>query len=215
MASNNHSQGNSPLYNPVYSPAPTTSQSNPPQPIQPIQSTLPTKRPRDDTDILSFDSASMQNGSSRLNMNPALLLNPKGYAAPTPPTRPNAPTRPFNNSNNSADVEFQFNSPDFQFSNPQNGYTTTISQPMPQSSNFSNMIDRMNNVEQRTFNPQSKRRKLEAEDNVSPAHTFRNGGGGGVIGQYVKERRQEGGNEQYPTGPVEAVDLTDSGKLLL
>ncbi|KAI2781915.1 SNF2 family N-terminal domain-containing protein [Daldinia loculata] len=210
MASNNHSQGNSPLYNPVYSPAPTTSQSNPPQPIQPIQSTLPTKRPRDDTDILSFDSASMQNGSSRLNMNPALLLNPKGYAAPTPPTRPNAPTRPFNNSNNSADVEFQFNSPDFQFSNPQNGYTTTISQPMPQSSNFSNMIDRMNNVEQRTFNPQSKRRKLEAEDNVSPAHTFRNGGGGGVIGQYVKERRQEGGNEQYPTGPVEAVDLTDS-----
>ncbi|KAI0848090.1 SNF2 family N-terminal domain-containing protein [Daldinia vernicosa] len=181
MASNNHSQGNSPLYNPVYSPSPTTS-----------------------------TTTSMQNGSSRLNMNPALLLNPKGYSAPTPPTRPNAPARPFSNSNNSADIEFQFNSPDFQFSNPPNGYTTAISQSMPQSSNFSNMIDRMNNVEQRTFNPQTKRRKLEAEDNVSPAHAFRSGGGGGVVGQYVKERRQEGGNQQLPTRPVEAVDLTDS-----
>ncbi|KAG4217706.1 hypothetical protein PC116_g33814 [Phytophthora cactorum] len=158
----------------------------------------------------------MQNGSSRLNLNPALLLNPKGYAAPVPPARPSAPTRPFNPSsslNNPADVEFQFTSPEFQFSNPQNGYTTTTSQPMPQSNNFGNMIDRMNNVEQRTFNPQSKRRKLEIEDNTNPAHTFRSGGNG-IVGQYVKERRQEGGSQQRSTGPVEAVDLTDTGKLL-
>ncbi|KAI1805215.1 SNF2 family N-terminal domain-containing protein [Daldinia bambusicola] len=226
MASNNHSQGNSPFYSPVYSPdspAPTTSQSNPLQPLQTVPaSALPTKRHHNDidvdtdtdtnTDTLFSDSASMQNGSSRLNLNPALLLNPKGYAAPAPPARPSAPVRPYNNSNNlnnSADVAFQFTSPDFHFANPQNGYTTT-SQPMPQSSNFSNMIDRINNVEQRTFNPQTKRRKLETEDNASSAHTFRSGGGG-MVGQYVKERRQDGGSQQRSTGPVEAVDLTDAG----
>lgn len=79
---------------------------------------------------------------------------------------------------------------------------------MPNSNNFNNMIDRMNNVEQRTFAPQLKRRKLESEDSMSSVGSF-GGGGSGDIGHYVNEKRREATNQQLPTRRVEAVDLTD------
>ncbi|KAI1142211.1 SNF2 family N-terminal domain-containing protein [Hypoxylon sp. FL0543] len=155
--------------------------------------------------------ASIQNGPSRLNLNPALLLNPKSYSASSPPVQQNAPSRPpLNGSNIPADVEFHF-------SNPQDGFATAA-QPIytnghaaTQPNNFGDMIDRMNNVEQRTFAPQTKRRRVEPEDSIDPVNAFRNGGSGD-LGQYVRDKRQEAASQQFSTKRVEAVDLTDAGE---
>ncbi|KAI1205753.1 SNF2 family N-terminal domain-containing protein [Annulohypoxylon truncatum] len=154
--------------------------------------------------------ASIQNGSSRLNLNPALLLNPKGYGAPSPSPRQDASNRAFNGSTNPADVEFQFANPQDGFAGPSQ-YTYTNEQALPQSHDFSGMIDRMSNVEQRTFAPQTKRRRLESEESNSPMRGF-GSGGGGDIGHYVKEERQNAANQQLPLSRVETVDLTDANE---
>lgn len=88
-------------------------------------------------------------------------------------------------------------------------YTYPNGQAMLQPNNFGNMIDRMNNVEQRAFAPQTKRRRVEAEDSLDSVRGFGNGGSG-EIGGYVKERRQETAQQQPATRQVEAVDLTES-----
>ncbi|KAI5868628.1 SNF2 family N-terminal domain-containing protein [Durotheca rogersii] len=151
---------------------------------------------------------SVQNGTSGFNLNPALLLNPRSYAASPQPAGPNTITRPANRPSKPAEVEFQF-------PNPHDSYTSTNSQPAranghaaPHFSGFGDMIDRINHVEQRTLVPQSKRRKLETEDS-EPKRAF-GANGGGLVGQYVREKRGEASNHQVPTQPVEAVDLTDA-----
>ncbi|KAI0888831.1 SNF2 family N-terminal domain-containing protein [Annulohypoxylon maeteangense] len=154
--------------------------------------------------------ASIQNGSSRLNLNPALLLNPKGYAAPSPSLRQNVPNRTFSGSTNPTDVEFQFSNPQDGFANTSQ-YTYTNGQALPQSHDFDGMLDRINNVEQRTFAPQSKRRRLESEESTNPMHGF-GSGGGGDIGQYIQENRQTAANHQLPSNRVETVDLTDANE---
>ena len=70
----------------------------------------------------------------------------------------------------------------------------------------------MNNVEQRAFAPKIKRRKVETDENIGLARTFGNGSGGD-IGQYVKEKQQQGTNQPRLMKRVEAVDLTDTGEL--
>ncbi|KAI1106950.1 SNF2 family N-terminal domain-containing protein [Jackrogersella minutella] len=158
----------------------------------------------------NHSQASLQNGPSRLNLNPALLLNPKGYAVPSPPARQNASNQPFNGPNNSADIEFQF-------SNPQDGYvnsgqyTYSNGQAAAPPNHFNDMIDRVNNVEQRTFAPQTKRRRLEPEESFETARAF-GSGSGGDLGQYVKEQRQNAANQQLSPKRVEAVDLTDAAE---
>lgn len=223
MTTNNRTQGNnSPFHNynhkhnTVPQPERTRSRSHP---LPEMQTLTPTKRYYDDTNIPSFNQASIQNGPSTLNLvqngpstlnlNPALLLNPKGYVAPAPTARQDAASMSFNNSNNSAGVEFQFANPHDGFTSAgQSLYSNGHATPPP--NNFVDMMDRMNNVEQRMFVPQSKRRKLEAEHGIDPARAFGNGGSGDV-GQYLRERRQDAPTQQRTTGPVEAIDLTDAG----
>ncbi|XXG99171.1 hypothetical protein Hte_005506 [Hypoxylon texense] len=180
-----------------------------------MQTLAPTKRSYDDADIPSFNQASIQNGPSRLNLNPALLLNPKGYVAPAPapPARQDAASMPFtssNNSNSSAGLEFQFANPHDSFA-PAGQPLHPNGHPTPPPNNFGDMMDRMNNVEQRMFVPQPKRRKLEAEDGINPVRAFGNGASGDV-GQYVRERRQDATTQQRATRPVEAIDLTDAAE---
>ncbi|KAI1379432.1 SNF2 family N-terminal domain-containing protein [Hypoxylon crocopeplum] len=221
MASNNRSHGNSPLHSPtVLTPpsppppqpqqSPARSLSNSPHQAQHVTST---KRYFDGTDTEILDQASIQNGSSRLNLNPALLLNPKGYGAPSPSPSPSLSARqngagsPFNGSSNPTEVEFQFPNPHDSFASPSqpiysNGQYTL------ESNNFDNMIDRMNNVEQRTFAPQIKRRRLATEDDINSMRAYGSGSSGDV-GQYVREAQREAANQQYSMKRVEAVDLTD------
>ncbi|KAI2469954.1 SNF2 family N-terminal domain-containing protein [Annulohypoxylon bovei var. microspora] len=214
MASNNHhSQGKRPLsdtYSDTYPSAASASQSHLPELTQPQHTTEHTSTESlDDADLLITDKASIQNGSSRLNLNPALLLNPKGYSAPSPSPRQNASSQAFNGSSNTADLEFQFSNPQDGFASTSQ-YTHTNGQALPQSHDFDGMIDRMNNVEQRAFAPQSKRRRLEAEDSPDPMRAFGNGGGGDM-GQYIKENRYAA-DYQLPTNRVETVDLTDAAE---
>ncbi|OTB03299.1 hypothetical protein M426DRAFT_321866 [Hypoxylon sp. CI-4A] len=156
----------------------------------------------------NHSQGSLQNGSSRVNLNPALLLNPKGYAAQSNPVRQNVPSRPLNGTSGPAEVKFQFSRPHGDFTTIDSQPTYTNSEPLQQSSNFGDMIDRMNNVEQRTFAPQ-KRRKLETQDNFDPARGF-GSGGSGHLGQHIRDKRQEAANYQLSARQVEAVDLTDA-----
>lgn len=208
MTTNNRSEGN----NPFHIPQETTTRSLSLPPTE-MQAFTPTKRCYDDTDIPFFDQASTQNGSSRLNMNPALFLNPKGYGAPPPAVRQDAPSMSFNNSNNPTELEFQFTNPHDSFTPAGQPYHPN-GHVVPPPNNFGDMMDRMNNVEQRMFIPQTKRRRLEVEDGNNPMGAFGNGGSGD-IGQYVRERRQDAPDQQRPTQRVEAIDLTDAGQLLL
>ncbi|KAI1075619.1 SNF2 family N-terminal domain-containing protein [Whalleya microplaca] len=152
------------------------------------------------------------NPASRLNLNPALLLNPRGYTA-SQPTK-DAPGRAANGSADPAPVEFQFSRPDDGFTNTSqasfdqpfytNGHST------PPTNGYSDMIDRMNNVEQRAFIPQPKRRKLESEDSNGSQHGF-GSGGSGAIGQYIREKREDSVTQPLMKR-VETVDLTDAAE---
>lgn len=72
------------------------------------------------------------------------------------------------------------------------------------------MFARMNNIQKRTSTPQLKRRKLGSEGDSPATNGFR-GGGSGVIGQYVKDKRDEAAQHTSARG-VETVDLTDGSK---
>ncbi|KAI1095967.1 SNF2 family N-terminal domain-containing protein [Rostrohypoxylon terebratum] len=216
MASNNQPQGNDPVPNTSLSAAPSRKRQHNPDPTHQNDTTqdILTQESHDDTDLPSTNEASIQNGSSRLNLNPALLLNPKGYAAQaaqSPLPRQNVPNRTFSGSTNPpADVEFQFSNPHDGFASTSQ-YTYTNGQTLPQMHDFGGMIDRMNNVEQRTFAPQSKRRRLESEESTNSMHGF-GSGGGSDMGQYIKENRQNTTNYQPPSNRVETVDLTDANE---
>lgn len=71
------------------------------------------------------------------------------------------------------------------------------------------MLERMHNVSERGFLPQ-KRRKIEREgedDNAQKAH-FGGGGKGGVLGEYMKEKQEQGRKEDAANGTRPSVDLT-------
>jgi len=71
------------------------------------------------------------------------------------------------------------------------------------------MLERVHNVSERDFLPQ-KRRKIEREvedDNAHKAH-FRGGGKGGVLGEYMKEKQEQGRKEDAANGTRPSVDLT-------
>lgn len=219
MASNNQPQGNDPSSTTSPSTTPSRKRHHPDSTqqndtTQDIFKQESTQESHDDTDLPSTNEASIQNGSSRLNLNPTLLLNPKGYAAQaaqSPLPRQNVPNRSFSGSTEPpSDVEFQFSNPQDGFASTSQ-YTYTNGQALPQTHDFSGMIDRMNNVEQRTFAPQSKRRRLESEESTNSMHGF-GSGGGSDMGQYIKENRQNTADYQPPPNRVETVDLTDASE---
>jgi SNF2 family DNA or RNA helicase len=71
-----------------------------------------------------------------------------------------------------------------------------------------NFVERIHNVQDRSDVPQPKRRKTIAEgDNLDPTGVY-NSAGGGILGQYVQDKREEG--RASPSGRgVETVDLTN------
>ena len=68
------------------------------------------------------------------------------------------------------------------------------------------MVERMHNVADRDMMPQ-KRQKVRDDrpENVRKAE-FHGGGKGGVIGQYMREKRDEGRKENMARGTV--VDIS-------
>ncbi|KAI5926168.1 SNF2 family N-terminal domain-containing protein [Camillea tinctor] len=156
------------------------------------------------------------NSTLKTDYSPALLLNPRAYAT-GPSVQNNGSPVLLNRSNGSTPLQFQFATPDdVSMSEPQLSFPQ---RPIPTNGQLmthengtnggvGSMIERMNNVEERTAIPQQKRRKLEAENGTEYKHSF-GGGGSGMVGQYVKDRRQEG-TSRSSIQSVETVDLTDA-----
>ncbi|KAK8118633.1 SNF2 family DNA-dependent ATPase [Apiospora kogelbergensis] len=166
-------------------------------------------------------------GASNMGLDPAQLLNPRQYMTAS---------RTNNVSGRSTPTTFPSRSSgptslDFQFSSPNEGYASNASTPPSFAYNggldlshtpspvngFGGMIERMNNVQDRSTAPHPKRRKVEtidlddsADEKVSS--TFGNGSSGGMIGQYVKEKKEEAANSPS-LSRANTVDLTEVGKL--
>ncbi|RKU45802.1 hypothetical protein DL546_005172 [Coniochaeta pulveracea] len=74
-----------------------------------------------------------------------------------------------------------------------------------------NLVERLNNVQDRSDVPQPKRRKTVAEGDI-PDPNSANGsfhiGSGGILGDFVKEEQKE--KQDTPVGGVVTVDLTDA-----
>ncbi|KAK9770337.1 putative SWI/SNF-related matrix-associated actin-dependent regulator of chromatin subfamily A member 3-like 1 [Seiridium cardinale] len=155
--------------------------------------------------------------ASGLPLNPALLLNPKGYVG-SPKPSPGATGGTSNGNGDLSDASFL----DFQFTSPNDGTASSASTPssfLPQGydsaehshahtpvNGFGTMFERMNNLQERTSMPQPKRRKVEAEENGPALSGFGNGGSG-MLGQYVKDRREEAAKNPA-LQRVDTVDLS-------
>ena len=77
------------------------------------------------------------------------------------------------------------------------------------------MLERLNNVQDRTIAPHPKRRKLETIDLDDSADEQQNrnsfgSGGSGVLGQHVKDKRGEAAKTPS-LSRMDTVDLTESG----
>lgn len=164
--------------------------------------------------------------------NPAQLLNPRGFA---PASRQNL-QNPFSNGNHSSpNLSFQFESP---AGTPPPSYSAPTT-PQPQYDSMSgghsfeengfsayangnangqmngmgNMLERMHNVTDRSMVPQ-KRRKIHDErgDNAAKAQ-FNGGGKGGVLGDYMRQKREEGNKEFASTGTMPVILDDDNDEI--
>lgn len=73
------------------------------------------------------------------------------------------------------------------------------------------LIERMHNVSQRDEHLHKKRKTAETEpDDKDVKASFKGGGRGGDLGQYIKEERKKGLENNGVNGPI---DLTAAGKL--
>ncbi|KAJ9131553.1 SNF2 family domain-containing protein [Pleurostoma richardsiae] len=159
------------------------------------------------------------------NWTPAELLNPKAPASSSASSAARSrQSRPMQNGAGTADsLTFQFSStsdaPSPQDPAPRHsadllGHGRQHSSTLPQG--MGSMIERMNNVEDRAFAPAPKRRRIEEDVERSQAIQLPRSGGSGILGQYMRDKRQEGRatpsvaeGESVPTVTrVESVDLT-------
>ncbi|POS80573.1 SNF2 family domain-containing protein [Diaporthe helianthi] len=134
----------------------------------------------------------------------AALLNPKAAVSAQQAAPPSLPSRqpsngPHFTNSHAPQVSFQFSTPDatenFHSHPPRPSMTPGgIANPRQSTPNgMSLMIERMNNVQDRSTVPVAKRRRI-ADD--SQGHPSRNGfhgnGGGGILSGYVKQKQEEG-----------------------
>jgi hypothetical protein len=164
--------------------------------------------------------------TSAASWDPRALLQPRARVAEPPKPAQNgsldsavgSPTSRGNTPNltNGNSVVFQFTS---QNGTPAYTGTTTSTTSSPGSDHRNHahrgagdFIERMNNVQDRAAIPQPKRRRLDENDPSKDPSSVQVRGGGGILGSYVKDKREEAS----PAGSASAmtVDLT-SGTVLL
>lgn len=145
---------------------------------------------------------------------PAALLNPRGYNGQIVPNNVSQ-NNFYNYSGTTTPVDFTFDSPNHETLDiPMHNATYQPEQLNPPNG-IGTMIERMNNVQDRMLPPpQLKRRKLESGSS-SPQPGYGVGGGSsGIMGQHVKEKREEGYNQVAGT-KYETVDLTEGSRSAL
>ena len=193
-------------------------------------------RAHDDTYILSRQDIPSRNGyanaptnhaASGMGLNPAMLLNPRGFAAAARTNNESGQSTPTSglqrSSGSTASLDFHFSSPNGgtasgastppSFIHAHSGMSESHS-PSPVNG-LGTMLERLNNVQDRTTAPQPKRRKLETIELDDSADEQQNrsrfgSGGSSILGQHVKDRRGEAAKTPS-LSRLNTVDLTESG----
>jgi hypothetical protein len=70
------------------------------------------------------------------------------------------------------------------------------------------MVERIHNVTERGSYPQKRRKLDEEHDGNENKARFSGSGNAGVLGEYVREKREESGHEAMSNGAMPSVDLT-------
>jgi hypothetical protein len=157
--------------------------------------------------------------SSQPKWNPSALLNPLGFHSAPQQNAQNG----FSNNNPAPQLSFQFDSP---AGTPEPSFRTypssqrngDIRQNGVNGNGFAasangngnmrgmgNMLERMHNVTERDMVPQ-KRRRIEDQSNGAQRKAEFNGGGkGGVLGNYMREKKEEGQREARANGTTPVV----------
>ncbi|KAK1699732.1 SNF2 family domain-containing protein [Colletotrichum godetiae] len=158
--------------------------------------------------------------------NAQTLLNPRSYAASNAASRRNSPkpqhlanrSTPGNHNATNNPVVFQFASPNDTTSESLTpSFTSGASTPVNDGGispyGMANMIERMNDVQDRAAAPLPKRRKFDTPDPESDADSNKKKmgpAGSGMLGAYVKEKQDEGKKENSKVS-TQTVDLTEEG----
>ncbi|KAL1864225.1 hypothetical protein Daus18300_007822 [Diaporthe australafricana] len=151
----------------------------------------------------------------------ATLLNPKAAVAGQQAGPSSLPSRPPSNgphfTNNAApQIAFQFSNPDatpdfhsHPFQPPATPDGAGISRHSTPNG-MSSMIERMNNVQDRSNVPVPKRRRIEDDSqDQGPRNGFHGNGGSGMLSGYVKQKQQEGQAASFIKPQSQStVDLT-------
>ncbi|KAF4774190.1 SNF2 family domain-containing protein [Colletotrichum scovillei] len=157
--------------------------------------------------------------------NAQALLNPRSYAVSNAASRRNSPkpqhlsnrSTPGNQNTTNNPVVFQFASPNDTTSESltpsiTSGASTPVHDGGISPYGMANMIERMNDVQDRAAAPLPKRRKVDTPDPESDADNKKKMGpaGSGMLGAYVKEKQDEGKKENSKVS-TQTVDLTEEG----
>lgn len=150
--------------------------------------------------------------------NPADLLNPRASAVPSRPKFAHeAPPATLHGSSSMGSALA------FEFASPHDGTASSASTPpsfvsrgsdgayrTPTPVNgYGGMIERMNNLQERTSMPQAKRRRVDLQEDDLNHRNFGGGAGTGILGQHMRDRREEAAKNPALVR-VNTVDLTES-----
>lgn len=129
------------------------------------------------------------------NFSPLQLLDPKGFQQNPKSKSKDSPSTPANPYNSTSS-----NSPEFL-------QASQSSEKLPEPRGLGGMIERIHGVSQRQERPQ-KRQKIGNEDEANSKVAFTGGGKNGEIGQYLRQKRNEGQIEAEAAASASVVDLT-------
>ncbi|KAF4625000.1 hypothetical protein G7Y89_g13166 [Cudoniella acicularis] len=148
------------------------------------------------------------------NWNPTALLNPRSLH------QPQKVQSAFSSNNPTPQLAFQFDSPEgtreLSHAHPSSNHTENGQNGFAVYANgngemrgMGHMLERMHNVADRSLIPQ-KRRKVhdERNDDIRKAE-FTGGGKGGVLGQYMKDKREEGQRDAASKGGLVDISTID------
>lgn len=165
--------------------------------------------------INSPQGRSSRPNSATPSWNPAALLQPtrqplntstpNGFLNQTSHPQ-NSPRQPIRRDTGDS-VIFQFASTGIDSDvEPSTDSSTSGGHDAQNASHVGQWIERINNVQNRSLVPQSKRRKLDEEQNAQGGQAVQ-ARGSGILGDYVQEKRNEANGSTLPQAPT--VDLTD------
>ncbi|KAN0104411.1 SNF2 family helicase/ATPase-like protein [Hyaloscypha variabilis] len=162
--------------------------------------------------------------SPRPKWNPAALLNPRGFHSSPQQNLQNG----FSSNSTASQLSFQFDSPTGTSEPiyhahpsllPSNGHSWESGMNGDGSAAYAigngnspgagHMLERMHNVTERGMLPQKRKRPEDSIDDSRRKAEFSGGSKGGVLGNYMREQREEGQKEARANGTAPVVTALD------